>query len=706
MSRRFIAFATTSLLASGAVVGLGAAPASAAVLQAGAMATAVGAPAVSSARYPDALTPHGGIALGGDFTMESAAGDAVQYVYHFTGPELGDSQPWFTRSPQTPGGPLTIEWTPFFSGVHELTVHSIDADGNQSETATFKFWVLDTRPTVTSTDYPGIFFHDLKFNVGVPGVFHIDGPAGAERLEWRFDDDGGLPGSVKPGANGDADVKITPTAGGIHLLWVRAVDTIDENEHKFPEHGYRFLVDNGPLVTGDFNHEKFLGDKISVHATPRVPGVKAYQYWTSVNSGDTTATITVPAKSDGSADLVFPVTDLNLNDIYVRTVGADGDLSVARRTSAFVSDRPKVVSSEFPEIGTVRLTPGTFTFTARRPGVTSFQYTLNGGPAVTVKPRTDGTAAITVTPSAAGTHQLVVRSFTGEVGSVDTWYFFKVAPAVVKVGSAGPASVTTGGVRTITVKGSNLHRKDVLQVTPAGGKAITATIKSVSADGTTAVADVNLAGSPVGVASVTLRPYGAGQAAVVLAKAFTIVLQAKPVATKRPAISGTVMVGKVVKAASGTWSPAATGYRYQWAANGVAIKGATGSSLTIPASVAGKRLTVTVTATRAGHQPGAAASAATAAVARAKAPKATKKPKITGTPKVGKKLTANVGTWSPKVDSYRYQWRVNGKVIKGAAGRTLKLKSAWRNKKITVTVIARKAGHVDGSAISASVKIR
>ncbi|MBB2944948.1 hypothetical protein FB565_004681 [Actinoplanes lutulentus] len=688
-------------------MGLGAAPASAAGFRVGATSTAAsaGAPSVSSARYPDALTPHGGIALSGDFTMESAAGDAVRYEYHFTGPELGDSQPWFERSPQTPGGPLTIEWTPLFSGVHELTVHSFDADGNQSETAVFKFWVLDTRPTVTSTDYPGIFFHDLKFNVGVPGEFHIDGPAGAERLDWRFEDSEPT-GSVVPDADGDADVKITPTEGGYQLLWVRAIKTIDGKERKFPEHAYAFLVDNGPLVSGGVYREMFLGDKVSVHATPRVPGVKEYRYWFGLDGGGITEQVAVPAKSDGSADFVFTVTDPTQRDLYVRTVDADGDLSVARHTSASVSDRPKVVSSEFPEIGTARLIPGTFTFTPREPGVTSYRYTLNGGPAVTVKAKADGTATITVTPSVARTHELVVRSFVGEAGSEETWYVFKVAPAAVKVTAAGPASVTTGGVRTITVKGSNLLRKDVLQVTPAGGKAITATIKSVSADGTTAVADVNLTGAPAGVASVTLRPYGAGQAAVVLAKAFTIVLQAKPVATKRPAISGTVMVGKVVKAVPGTWSPAATGYRYQWAANGVAIKGATGSALTIPASVAGKRLTVTVTATRAGHQPGTAASAATAAVAKAKAPKATKKPKITGTPKVGKKLTANVGTWLPKVDSYRYQWRVNGKVIKGATGRTLKLKSAWRNKKITVTVIAKKAGHVDGKAISASVKIR
>jgi hypothetical protein len=119
----------------------------------------------------------------------------------------------------------------------------------------------------------------------------------------------------------------------------------------------------------------------------------------------------------------------------------------------------------------------------------------------------------------------------------------------------------------------------------------------------------------------------------------------------------------------------------------------------------GKRLTVTVTARRTGHPSGTATSAATATVAKGKAPKATKKPKITGTAKVGRTVSVNAGTWTPKADSYRYEWRLNGKVIRGATGKKLKLKSSMRGKKITVTVVARRAGHTDGRSTSASVKV-
>ncbi len=65
-------------------------------------------------------------------------------------------------------------------------------------------------------------------------------------------------------------------------------------------------------------------------------------------------------------------------------------------------------------------------------------------------------------------------------------------------------------------------------------------------------------------------------------------------------------MGSTVKAAPGTWTPAATSYEYQWLANGTAIRGATGASLPIFASMLGKRLTVRVTAKRAGYPSGVA----------------------------------------------------------------------------------------------------
>jgi hypothetical protein len=45
-------------------------------------------------------------------------------------------------------------------------------------------------------------------------------------------------------------------------------------------------------------------------------------------------------------------------------------------------------------------------------------------------------------------------------------------------------------------------------------------------------------------------------------------------------------------------------------------------------------------------------------------------------------------------------------LIRGATGSSLKLTSSMRNKKLTVTVIARRTGHADGKAASKAVTVR
>ena len=273
------------------------------------------------------------------------------------------------------------------------------------------------------------------------------------------------------------------------------------------------------------------------------------------------------------------------------------------------------------------------------------------------------------------------------------------------VTGAAPASVANGGKRTVTVSGTNLHLRDTVRVTPAGSPALTATVKSVSADRRTLTAEVDLTSAPAGPAGLSVDSFGADGEPVVPATGFTVTL-APLRATGTPVITGTVAVGSTVKVSAGSWVPAATSYTYQWRANGSAIRGASGSSYPVAAAVLGKRLTVSVTAIRSGHQPGASTSAASATVAKGKAPAASRKPAITGTAKVGRTVKVSAGTWSPKADSYRYEWRLGGKLVKGATKASLKLTSSMRDKKLTVTVIARRTGHADGKATGKAVTVR
>ncbi|MFJ4339580.1 hypothetical protein [Streptomyces sp. NPDC088915] len=197
--------------------------------------------------------------------------------------------------------------------------------------------------------------------------------------------------------------------------------------------------------------------------------------------------------------------------------------------------------------------------------------------------------------------------------------------------------------------------------------------------------------------SVAVTARAAGQPTVTSVSAATVVKGTAPKATKAPAVSGTVRVGSKVTAVVGTWSPAPTSYAYQWRANGVAIAGATAAAYTLPASVVGKKLTVTVTAHRTGHLSGSAASAGYT-VATGLAPKATKAPSLTGTVKVGRTLTLNRGTWTPAPTSYAYQWYANGRAISGATKTAFTPSRAQRGLRITVRVTALRTGHASGTA--------
>jgi hypothetical protein len=67
------------------------------------------------------------------------------------------------------------------------------------------------------------------------------------------------------------------------------------------------------------------------------------------------------------------------------------------------------------------------------------------------------------------------------------------------------------------------------------------------------------------------------------------------------------------------------------------------------------------------------------------------RPKITGTPRVGQKLTAVTGTWSPK-PAFSYQWYRSGHKIKGATADSYTLVAKDRGKHIRVRVLATGMG--------------
>jgi hypothetical protein len=82
----------------------------------------------------------------------------------------------------------------------------------------------------------------------------------------------------------------------------------------------------------------------------------------------------------------------------------------------------------------------------------------------------------------------------------------------------------------------------------------------------------------------------------------------------KPTVRGLPAVGKTLSAGVGTWRVPPTRYSYQWLRNGIAVKGATGSTYRLTTADKGRRISVKVVAARTGYLSGSGLSGATTIV--------------------------------------------------------------------------------------------
>jgi hypothetical protein len=172
--------------------------------------------------------------------------------------------------------------------------------------------------------------------------------------------------------------------------------------------------------------------------------------------------------------------------------------------------------------------------------------------------------------------------------------------------------------------------------------------------------------------------------------------------TPTPTISGTAREGRTLTAWRGSWAPAPSSVTYRWSRNGVAISGATASTYVLTAADQGQKITVTVTAKRAGYRTVAVTSAPTTVLREFAAAPA---PTITGTAKAGSTLTAWRGTWTPSPTTTTFRWYRNGVAISGATAKTYTLRSADRGSRITVKVTGARSGYATLTRTSAGVTV-
>jgi len=327
------------------------------------------------------------------------------------------------------------------------------------------------------------------------------------------------------------------------------------------------------------------------------------------------------------------------------------------------------------------------------------------------------------------------RRYTIEISALGlgTWYYGLADHAYLGVTRlAGATGLDFGSFSLPMISATELierARMDALQLTGAPTVGSTLTLRrpggAIGARSTTPGATVTyewyrdgelIPGATKATYTLTLADKGKFVRPFVIVRApghmprgedFFDVLVAEgsaPFATRYPAVSGTAKVGKTLKVSKGSWSVTGTKLAYQWLRNGKAISKATKSSYTLKSADRGKRISVRITASAPGRAAGVSITPQTAKVAYGAAAKAKKKPKISGTARVGKTLKVSKGSWSLKDVKLSYQWLRNGKKITKATKSRYKLTKKDKGKKISVRVTAKKTGYKSAKVVTKATK--
>lgn len=175
-----------------------------------------------------------------------------------------------------------------------------------------------------------------------------------------------------------------------------------------------------------------------------------------------------------------------------------------------------------------------------------------------------------------------------------------------------------------------------------------------------------------------------------------------PIVTGAVSIGGTVAVGHTVTAEPDWDQEDATTTGYQWVLDGAEIDGATSAELELLPTHLGGSLSVEVTATKDGFDPGIAESAAVVVAAGSFEGMVA----VSGTAAVGETLTIEDLEWS--IDSVTvegYRWYSDDEAIPGAEGASLVIAPDRAGTRIHVAVTGSAVGYANAEAISSQTAL-
>ncbi len=161
--------------------------------------------------------------------------------------------------------------------------------------------------------------------------------------------------------------------------------------------------------------------------------------------------------------------------------------------------------------------------------------------------------------------------------------------------------------------------------------------------------------------------------------------------TSPPALSGAPVVGSTLSTTLGAWKPAKVATAVQWYADGVAISGATGSTLLLTPAERKKQISVRVTASSRGLASAAATSGSAKVALGEFDTLAT--PAVEGVPEVGEVLTATAAELAPAPKHLRVQWFADEAPIPDATRWKLTLDEELLDARVHAVVSAKASGY-------------